>query len=126
MTPPLHAQAGWGGLVRLFLATGTVLLVLGCGNHKLAPPLSPGEAAAKAIQQYDQDGDGLLDATELEKCPALKASLQRIDTNKDGKLSREEIAARLTKMVESGIALLSISCTILLDDQPLEGATVRL
>ena len=68
----------------------------------------------------------MLDADELEHCPGLKSQLQVIDTNKDGKLSADEIAERLNKMVEAKIARVGMSIRVNLDDQPLEGATIRL
>ncbi len=102
--------------------------LVGCGGGSdLSPPdISPEAVAAKAIKQCDKNGDGVLDAAELEDCPSLKSALKLIDTNRDGKVSADELAARLTKLVESRIGRVNVGCTVSLDGTPLEGATVRL
>jgi len=102
--------------------------LVGCGGGAgVSPPsISPSEVASKAIKQYDKNGDGELDAAELEDCPALKRALKMIDKNKDGKVSADELTARLTKMNESNVATIGYGCTVTLDKEPLEGATVRL
>jgi len=109
----------------LALAMG---LTAGCSGHPpiVEPAFSPTEAAQRAIAQYDKNGDGNLDAKELEDCPALLSVLKELDTNKDGKLSAEEIAKRLQGFQESHIGLLGINCRVKLDDAPLAGATVTL
>lgn len=100
-----------------------VLGLLGCGPNIPTPPaISPEEVAARAIKQYDTNGDGVLDASELERCPALKTRIK----SPNGKITAQQIADRLTKMVESNLARMSLTCKVLLNDQPLEGATVRL
>jgi Ca2+-binding EF-hand superfamily protein len=48
------------------------------------------------LKEYDKNGDGFLQRDELP--PAYRAVFERIDTNKDGKISREELA--------QGVALL--------------------
>jgi Ca2+-binding EF-hand superfamily protein len=48
------------------------------------------------LKEHDKNGDGFLQRDELP--PAYRAAFERIDTNKDGKISREEL--------EQGIALL--------------------
>jgi hypothetical protein len=92
----------------------------------MPPAVSPEEVAARAIKQYDKNGDDTLDSAELEECPALKSALPALDTNKDGKVSRDELVARLNKMVESHTSRIAVKCTVKLDGNPLEGATVRL
>jgi Ca2+-binding EF-hand superfamily protein len=42
------------------------------------------------LKEHDKNGDGLLQRDELP--PAYRAAFERIDTNKDGKISREELA----------------------------------
>ncbi|MFL5341035.1 MAG: hypothetical protein ACJ8F7_12880 [Gemmataceae bacterium] len=109
---------------------GLAALFAGCsgaGGGRVSPPsLSPSDAAAKAIAEYDTNHDNLLDAKELEKCPGLLAGLDEMDTNKDKKLSADEIAKALESIRDSKIGLMSLGCLVLLDGRPLAGATVRL
>lgn len=50
------------------------------------------------LRKADTNGDGLLDATEVKDLPRLAKHFDRIDSNHDGKLSRDEIkAARAAK-----------------------------
>src|SRR5262249_41623044 len=78
-----------------------------------------------ALVEYDRNGDGFLDAAEIERCPALKSCLKTLDKNKDGRLSADEIAARVTEYKESRIGLLTVSCQVTLDGAPLAGAAVE-
>jgi len=106
------------------VALGLLLGAAGCGGGTTPPPpqFSPDDVAAKAIQQYDKNGDGVFDAAELEHCPGLKAVVK----TPDGKLTADQLKARLHKMAESNVGRLSLTCKIYLDGAPLEGATVRL
>jgi hypothetical protein len=90
------------------------------------PSYSPAEAARQAILDYDQNGDGVLDAREVEKSPPLQHGFKDLDRNKDGKLSADEIAGELEGFRASGVALTAVACTVKLDGNPLVGATVTL
>lgn len=87
--------------------------------------VDPEVSSAAAIEQYDKNGDSLLDESELKACPALAGALRAYDESKDKKLSREEIAAQIKDMYERGSGLVSLDCTVTLDGAPLSGATVR-
>jgi hypothetical protein len=105
------------------------LLPAGCadGNRgRVAPPsISPSGAAAAALAEYDANKDGYLDAKELEGCPALQGAVKAIDKNGDGRLSADEIADRLTAILESKVGRLTFSCEVTLNGKPLSGATVN-
>jgi hypothetical protein len=51
------------------------------------PKIDPDRAGADAIAKYDANHDGCLSGAELDKCPALKQAMDRIDTEKDGKIT---------------------------------------
>jgi hypothetical protein len=124
-----HRQARSSLTVRL-LAAGALLLAAGCsgsssGGALVAPKVSPRDAAAQALAEYDANKDGALDAKELEACPGLRAALKRADKNGDGRLTADEIADRLAFFQEQGM-LMEVGVEVTLDGQPLAGATVTL
>lgn len=112
---------------RLLLLAGLCLLVAGCsrGERQEVPTISPGSAAGEALAEYDTNKDGALDAKELERCPALKSALTKIDKNNDKRLTADEIAERLTVFQKQGM-LTSTQIDVTLDGDPLSGATVTL
>jgi hypothetical protein len=102
-----------------------LLLVAGCRGGRVAVPrISPGEASRQALAEYDRNGDGLLDAAELERCPALKSCLKDLDKNGDSRLSGEEIAERILAYQTSRVGLQAFACQVTLDGRPLAGATI--
>ena len=118
-------------LARLgIVAAGIALLAgLGCWGSvpaQVAPPGIDPAAASKAMQEFDANKDGYLDAKELEKAPGLKAALSKIDTNGDGKISADEINARIKVWKDSKVARMTIICRVTHNGKPLEGATVVL
>ena len=88
------------------------------------PSLDPIAAARAAMDQYDTNHDGKLDANELKQCPALALSVDSLDTNHDGVLTVDEIAAHLKQRKESPAVVASVNTRVVLDGQPLAGATV--
>ena len=63
-------------LAMLLLFSG----LMGCGNSvppRVLPDLPDASAASKAMELYDTNHDGFLDAKELEKVPGLKAAFKR-------------------------------------------------
>ena len=106
-----------------------VLAGWGCwggGPSRLDPPGISASAAGKAaIKQYDTDDDGLIGDEELDKVPAFEQALENLDKNGDGGVSADEVAARIEAWQASKLARMSLTCTVTLRRQPLEGATVK-
>lgn len=104
------------------------VLVAGCSGRpsKLAAPGVAKDAPQKAIAQYDTDGDGTISGDELDKAPALKASLKRGDADGDGKLTADEIAKRIEVWKNSGLALTRLAITIERGGQGVPDAEVKL
>jgi EF hand len=109
---------------RLLLFGGVWLLAAGCSGGVSVPPVSPAAVGAQALAEYDKNGDGFLDAGELERCPALKQSFKALDQDGDGRLSAREIADRVQSYLDSRVALTAVTCRVLLNNRPLEGVTV--
>ncbi len=126
---PVVADKVRNKLWMVLLAVWGVALLASCSSRppRIPPPqISPDEAGMAAISAYDTDGDRVLSGGELEQCPGLRASLSRYDQDGDGSLNAEEIAARLRMWQESRMGMMPITCVVLLDGRPLDGALVRL
>ncbi len=109
------------------LAGFPVALLAGCNDRTLhVPPMDPAAAASAALAEYDANKDGALSEVELEKCPGLKASLTWIDSNKDRRLSADEIAARVRGYQADRAGLLTLIVQFTLDGRPLKDADVTL
>jgi hypothetical protein len=105
----------------------TLAAALGCssGPSRVQPPsIDADDAASQAMELYDKDSDGAINAAELEAAPGLKAAMATIDTNKDGSAQEEEIAARIESWAATGIGVVAITCTVTMDGKPLTDAKV--
>ena len=114
-----------GGMV----AVGAALLVVaGCSGRpsRVYPDAVASDAPQKAMDLYDTDKDGFIDGAELDKVPGLKAALKQVDTNGDGKISADEIAARIQVWRDSRLGRTTLSVPVKHNGAPLVGAKVRL
>lgn len=95
------------------------------GPSRITPPsISADGAAARAIELFDTNHDGLISGDELNACPSLKASMATLDSNQDGSVAESEIADRIRAWQASQAGLSSILCYVTLDGQPLTDAVV--
>src|SRR6476620_6905195 len=106
------------------LCSAALTAIAGCRGVK-EYRVDPVAASKAAMEQYDKNGDGLLDMTELRACPALLRELRSYDSSKDKKLSADEIGAQIQDMYGQGPGMISLNCTVSLDGTALSGATVR-
>lgn len=111
------------------LGVAVLLVVVGCFAKKpkriLAPKISPRSAAAQAMEMYDTNKDGKLDSAELERCPALKDALKRIDKAGEGTITAAKIAARIQEWQTSRAGRMSLFCYVRWQGQPLADADVK-
>lgn len=103
------------------------LLVIfqGCGgspNTIERPSIDAYAAAVKAIEMFDQDGDGLLSMNEIEVAPNLKAAAERMKLN--GPLTPEILSTRFQSYFGSAFVMTGVSCRVTLNGRPLSGAEV--
>src|SRR6478752_793674 len=94
------------------LCSAALTAIAGCRGVK-EYRVDPVAASKAAMEQYDKNGDGLLDMTELRACPALLRELRAYDESKDKKLSADEIAAQIKEMYEHGAGMTTISCLVI-------------
>jgi hypothetical protein len=99
----------------------------GCGGSTRAQlrNYDPPAATAKAMELNDPNGDGKIAGDELTQCPALSVSMRRIDTDRDGALSRDELQARF-EAIDAQSDMVAVSVRVTLKDRPLPGAKVTL
>ena len=120
----------WWPLGRAVLAAAAVAAVFGAGCRRgpvrIYPPvINASVAAAKAIEQYDTNGDGKLDRAELDACPALKSAFRRIGAAGDEAITAARIAARIRQWQDSRAGRLSLNGIVLRNGRPLADAQVR-
>jgi hypothetical protein len=87
--------------------------------------IDPSAASRSAIETYDKDGDGGLAGAELDAVPGIKRYVSLYDRDSDQKVSRDEISSRLQAWADHDFGLMGRTYIIVLDGQPLEGATVK-
>jgi hypothetical protein len=106
------------------------VLLAGCGSQRPArvpiPDWDPPGFADAILPKLDTNGDGLIDQRELNTAPGLAAGARRIDSDRDGKLSRDELAARFAKYRDRQLGLTSKEFRVTHNGRPLVGAEVRL
>ena len=124
--------------VMMFVAFAGLLGIAGCSDVPKAPPrfkLDPEQAAQEAMRLYDKDGDGKIDAKELEASPPLQELLLNIKAKNAPRgtpvtltaadnLTEADIKDHLEELVKSPSILVSAQFAVQLDGKPLEGGTV--
>ncbi len=103
-------------------------IAVGCsGKPKRLQQLSiNAEAAgAKAIELYDTNKDGKISGEELDQVPSLKLSLPNVDTAGTGGITAEMITNRIKKWQATKKAVVTFSFQLLRNGQPLSGADVK-
>ncbi|NLE38223.1 MAG: hypothetical protein GX621_09390 [Pirellulaceae bacterium] len=111
----------------VLMAAVAVLSTQGCSRSasRVRPPsINAVAAGAAAMEQYDTNRDGRVDATELANAPGLKAALANLDRNNDKCVDADEVAERIRIWQESRVGQTSVTTTVTFRGQPLAGATV--
>jgi hypothetical protein len=102
--------------------------VVGCptGPKRIHPPsINPSAAGAQAIQDFDTNKDGKISGDELDKCPGLKAAVDQVDTSGQKAPTAQMIAARIENWQKTKLGRMSLSCRVTRNGQPFSGAKVK-
>lgn len=113
----------------IYLCAILPIAIAGCSQLPTGPSrpaFDPDSAGAKAIEQYDADGDGKIDLTEAEQSPGLLKAFRRIDQDDDSALTAIEIADRVRYYKSAATTIVSGGVQVFAENGPLGGATVTL
>jgi hypothetical protein len=104
------------------LASYCLTAIVGCNRvpRVEVPKVNPERGAAQAMEMYDTDKDGKLDANELKKIESLT------ELANDGVVTAEGIAMQLKKWSDGNVGRLRFNLEILHNKKPLVGADVKL
>ena len=111
----------------VFTVGMAALVAAGCGGgttSRVKPAAVASDAGSKAMDSYDTNKDGFLDGAELDKAPGLKSALARVDTDHDGKITADEITARIQAWKKSPLGRIALRVNVTRNGQPLPDATV--
>lgn len=99
----------------------------GCPNtpDRIHPPPYSSSAGSDAIKSFDTNKDGKISGEELDKCPGVKAALAQIDTSGNGEVTADMITARIKVWQSSKLGRTSFSCRVTHNGRPLQGAEVK-
>lgn len=89
----------------------------------VARQLVPEDIAKRAMELYDANSDGKVDAQEMKKSPALESALPRLDADKDRAVASEEIAARF-RVYQGQSDLLPLAIQVERSNRPVADAEV--
>jgi hypothetical protein len=116
-------------LLLVCLPVALVALLAGCSrrphNGHGGSWLNPEPIGRAAMEELDTNKDGKIDRLELEKCPGLKAAVDKIDPRGTGEITAKMIAARIKSWKDSRLGRMAIRCRITRIGKPLGGARVR-
>lgn len=114
----------------MFGMLATMSLVAGCGDSPPeavgAPRYEPQKFASSLLQRCDADSSGTISKEEAAKAPGLVADWDRYDSDGDGALSADELAARAQVWVDRRDGMVSIRCVVKQQGKQLGNVTVKL
>ena len=106
-----------------------MLTWIGCSSRPAPishPYIDVEQAVSAAMEQFDEDGDQLLDESELARCPGVRAALSDIDTDGDRKVSAAELEARIRRWQSDVTARVLPRVQVRMGQRPLAGAQIEL
>jgi hypothetical protein len=124
------STSGAGAVIRCLTSPLLILAATGCSSslpaRLAAPALDPEAVATAIVARVDRDASGGLSPAEVATLPSLAAAADAVDADRDGSLTRSEVAAWLKTLRDSRVALTPLFATVSRGGSPLVGAVVRL
>lgn len=121
-------RAAYWRIAQVAGMAGLTLLILGCNGTPAGitrPKFDPAGSTARALKEFDANGDQKLNKDELQKCPGLLAAIGKFDQDRDGTISAGELETNLREIEKQGAGLVAMTCDVRRGGQPIEGATVK-
>lgn len=104
------------------------LTLVGCSSSPTAivpVEIDAGRAASQAMELYDMDNDGTLNAVELIAIPGIHTHLDKYDLDGDGMVSADEITERIELWEDQAMGIRTLDVEVILGTRPLQSAEVR-
>ncbi len=104
-----------------------LILTVGCKSKPSGlgmPPIEPEVAADSAMRLYDLNSDGAISGAELNAIPSIKSAVDKIDTNGNKSVEKEELVARLKTLLDSRFAVFPATVTVTKNGKSVPGAVV--
>ncbi len=106
------------------LAAAALVGCSGRGGAVGGVDVDPAEASRTLIAENDKNGDGSLSSDELDALAAVRNRIDKYDQNGNGQIAQDELQANLARVFHPETGLLSASCRVTRNGQPLSGAYV--
>lgn len=120
-------QNGWRDCFAM--ALGLTFVLGGCSgtpSRVAMVEVDADDAAAHAMAAYDTNKDGKLSDEELRAVPGIHKWKQHYDTDGDGAVAEAEVVARIKKWQSDKLAFRSIGARVELNGRPVPGVEVLL
>jgi hypothetical protein len=108
-----------------FSCFAAMVSFVGCGGSTPGGiSFNPAQSAKLAMEDYDENGDGLIDFAEADKCPAIKVAFKRIDSDGNESISYTELRTRIEYFITADSTIISGEVEIKKGSEALKGAVV--
>jgi hypothetical protein len=109
-------------------ALAAILTATGCSSRPSAVPpvkVNMDAVVSDLMAQHDTDKNGALSRSELAASPPLEDCFSRSHRNEKDEISADELKSTLRRVFDPGTAVVSATCAIRRNGQPLAGANVK-
>lgn len=117
---------GFAGRLATGLCAG--VLVAGCSGRPPrveAPEWDPAEFTERAFADFDANQDSVLERSELDAVPGLAAAFNRVDRDRDKRVTQDELRGRFEAYEKMRTGILLQSFEVTLNGRPLAGAKIE-